>query len=110
MREDEVYANGSRKRSGVPNSPSSSPPVASGSKCQNDMIASQGDPADCMHFILEGRVGIMVKFDDGRSVRVRSLGPHTSIGEMGLIYPAGAQRHHSGRAGQRALHPQLRGL
>ena len=31
------------------------------------------------------RVGIMVKFDDGRSVRVRSLGPHTTIGEMGLI-------------------------
>jgi SulP family sulfate permease len=52
---------------------------------QNDIIASQGDPADCMHFILEGRVGIIVKFDDGRSVRVRSLGPHTTIGEMGLI-------------------------
>ena len=27
----------------------------------------------------------MVKFEDGRSVRVRSLGPHTTIGEMGLI-------------------------
>jgi SulP family sulfate permease len=52
---------------------------------QDDVIASQGDPADCMHFILEGRVGIIVKFDDGRSVRVRSLGPHTTIGEMGLI-------------------------
>jgi SulP family sulfate permease len=52
---------------------------------QNDIIASQGDPADCMHFIVEGRVGIIVKFDDGRSVRVRSLGPHTTIGEMGLI-------------------------
>jgi sulfate permease, SulP family len=52
---------------------------------QNDIIASQGEPADCMHFIVEGRVGIIVKFDDGRSVRVRSLGPHTTIGEMGLI-------------------------
>ena len=38
-----------------------------------------------MHFILEGRVGVIVKFEDGRSVRVRSLGPHTTIGEMGLI-------------------------
>jgi SulP family sulfate permease len=38
-----------------------------------------------MHFILEGRVGVMVNFDDGRSVRVRSLGPRTTIGEMGLI-------------------------
>ncbi|HVQ10634.1 MAG TPA: SulP family inorganic anion transporter [Methyloceanibacter sp.] len=52
---------------------------------QDEIIASQGEPADCMHFILEGRVGITVKFDDGRSIRVRSLGPHTTIGEMGLI-------------------------
>jgi SulP family sulfate permease len=52
---------------------------------QDDIVASQGDPADCMHFILEGRVGVVVKFDDGRSVRVRSLGPHTTIGEMGLL-------------------------
>jgi CRP-like cAMP-binding protein len=52
---------------------------------QGDIVASQGDPADCMHFILEGRVGVIVKFDDGRSIRVRSLGPHTTIGEMGLI-------------------------
>jgi SulP family sulfate permease len=52
---------------------------------QGDIVAAQGEPADCMHFILEGRVGIMVKFEEGRSVRVRSLGPHTTIGEMGLI-------------------------
>ncbi len=52
---------------------------------EGDVIASQGDPADCMHFILDGRVGIIVKFNDGRSIRVRSLGPHTTIGEMGLI-------------------------
>ena len=52
---------------------------------QAAIIASQGEAADCMHFILEGRVGIFVTFDDGRSVRVRSLGPHTTIGEMGLI-------------------------
>ena len=38
-----------------------------------------------MHFILEGRVGIVVDLDNGRSVRVRSLGRHTTIGEMGLI-------------------------
>ena len=38
-----------------------------------------------MHFILEGRVGIIVQMDDGRLIRVRSLGPHTTIGEMGLI-------------------------
>jgi SulP family sulfate permease len=52
---------------------------------RGDIIASQGDPADCMHFILEGRVAIIVQLRDGRAVRVRSLGFHTTIGEMGLI-------------------------
>jgi len=49
------------------------------------VIARQGEPAGSMHFILEGRVGIIVEMDDGRTIRVRSLGPHTTIGEMGLI-------------------------
>jgi len=52
---------------------------------QGCIIAAQGEPANSMHFILEGRVGIIVNMDDGRSIRVRSLGPHTTIGEMGLI-------------------------
>ena len=52
---------------------------------KDEIIAAQGEPARSMHFILEGRVGIIVKMDDGRMVRVRSLGPHTTIGEMGLI-------------------------
>ncbi len=52
---------------------------------KGEIIAKQGAPADCMHFILDGRVGISVAFEDGREVRVRSLGPHTTIGEMGLV-------------------------
>ncbi len=50
-----------------------------------DIIARQGDAAASMHFILEGRVGIMVDLHDGRTTRVRSLGRHTTVGEMGLI-------------------------
>jgi sulfate permease, SulP family len=50
-----------------------------------DTIACQGDPAASMHFILEGRVGIVVEVGEGRTMRVRSLGQHTTIGEMGLI-------------------------
>ncbi len=38
-----------------------------------------------MHFVLEGRVGVIVDLGEGRTVRVRSLGRHTTIGEMGLI-------------------------
>jgi sulfate permease, SulP family len=52
---------------------------------KGEIIAAQGDPADCMHFILAGRVAVIVKMRDGRTVRVRSLGFHTTIGEMGLI-------------------------
>ena len=45
----------------------------------------QGQPADSMHFILEGRVSVVVDSGLGRSVHARSLGRHTTIGEMGLI-------------------------
>jgi len=50
-----------------------------------EVIARQGEPADSMHFILEGRVGVIVELPDGRTTRVRSLGAHTTVGEMGLI-------------------------
>jgi SulP family sulfate permease len=54
--------------------------VASGA-----VIARQGEAADSMHFILEGRIAIVVDVGDARTMRVRSLGRHTTIGEMGLI-------------------------
>lgn len=50
-----------------------------------EVIVQAGAPADSMHFILEGRVGVMVPAEDGRSTRVRSLGRYTTIGEMGLV-------------------------
>jgi sulfate permease, SulP family len=50
-----------------------------------DVIAREGDAATSMHFILEGRIGIVVDLGEGRTMRVRSLGRHTTIGEMGLV-------------------------
>ena len=50
-----------------------------------ETIVRAGDPADSMHFILDGRVGIMIPADQGRTTRVRSLGRYTTIGEMGLV-------------------------
>jgi SulP family sulfate permease len=50
-----------------------------------DIVARQDDPAASMHFILEGRIGIVVDLGEGRTMRLRSLGRHTTIGEMGLI-------------------------
>jgi SulP family sulfate permease len=49
-----------------------------------EVIVRAGDDADSMHFILDGRVGIMFPAD-GRITRVRSLGRYTTIGEMGLV-------------------------
>jgi len=50
-----------------------------------EVVARQGEPSNSMHFLLDGRVGIVVDMGDGNAVRVRSLGRHTTIGEMGLI-------------------------
>jgi SulP family sulfate permease len=50
-----------------------------------DIIVRAGDAADSMHFVLDGRVGIMVPAGGGRTRRVRSLGRYTTIGEMGLV-------------------------
>jgi SulP family sulfate permease len=50
-----------------------------------ETIVRAGDAADSMHFILEGRVGIMIPANQERTTRVRSLGRYTTIGEMGLV-------------------------
>ncbi len=50
-----------------------------------EIIVRAGDAADSMHFILDGRVGIMIPAEEGRTTRVRSLGRYTTIGEMGLV-------------------------
>jgi SulP family sulfate permease len=50
-----------------------------------EVIVSAGDAADSMHFILDGRVGIMIAAGEGGTTRVRSLGRYTTIGEMGLV-------------------------
>jgi SulP family sulfate permease len=53
-----------------------------------EIIVSAGDAADSMHFILDGRVGIMIPAGEDRTTRVRSLGRYTTIGEMGLVSQA----------------------
>jgi SulP family sulfate permease len=50
-----------------------------------ETIVRAGDTADSMHFILDGRVGIMVATGENSTTRVRSLGRYTTIGEMGLV-------------------------
>jgi sulfate permease, SulP family len=56
-----------------------------------EIIVRAGDEANSMHFILDGRVAVMIPTADGGLTRVRSLGRYTTIGEMGLV--AGAPRN-----------------
>jgi SulP family sulfate permease len=56
-----------------------------------ETIVKAGDAANSMHFILDGRVGVMIPTGDGDLTRVRSLGRYTTIGEMGLV--AGTPRN-----------------
>ncbi|MGA2055278.1 MAG: SulP family inorganic anion transporter [Bradyrhizobium sp.] len=50
-----------------------------------EIIVNAGDAANSMHFILDGRVGVMIPAGDGGLTRVRSLGRYTTVGEMGLV-------------------------
>jgi len=52
------------------------------------IVCATGEPAESMHFILDGRVGVMISHDHGGASRVRSLGRYTTIGEMGLVLKA----------------------
>ena len=50
-----------------------------------EVIVRAGDAANSMHFILDGRVGVLIPTAEGDMTRVRSLGRYTTIGEMGLV-------------------------
>ncbi|SDR50084.1 cyclic nucleotide-binding domain-containing protein [Paraburkholderia tuberum] len=55
----------------------------------HDLLAGQvlflrGEQADALYFIERGRVEVSFALDDGRSVRLRSFGPGTVVGEMAV--------------------------
>ena len=68
-----------------------------------EIIVSTGDTADSMHFILDGRVGIMIPADEGRTTRVRSLGRYTDDRRDGPGLACATQRHHPGRSREHSL-------
>jgi SulP family sulfate permease len=49
-----------------------------------ETLCREGEAADSMFFIESGHIGIVVRRDDGSMQRLRSLGEHTMLGEMGL--------------------------
>lgn len=52
---------------------------------QHDIIAHAGEASDSMYFVGRGRIGVLANLGDGRMTRLRSLGPCTAVGELGLV-------------------------
>jgi SulP family sulfate permease len=44
----------------------------------------QGDVADNLYLIESGKIAVMLEIDDGRTIRLRTMGGGTVLGEMGL--------------------------
>lgn len=53
-----------------------------------EALIRKGDPATDVYFILTGRVSVWLEMDQGDLVRLRTLGPGTTVGEIGLYLDA----------------------
>jgi SulP family sulfate permease len=51
---------------------------------QNHYLILQGDPSHELFFIESGKVKVMVELDNGRTMRLRTMGAGTVVGEIGL--------------------------
>ncbi len=49
------------------------------------VLFEQGDPADALHFIVSGSVGISVRDTTGLELRLARIGPPETVGEMALL-------------------------
>jgi SulP family sulfate permease len=53
-----------------------------------EMLFAQGDAAESLYIIYDGRVSVLFKTPEGGEVRLRSMVSHTVVGEMGLYRAA----------------------
>ena len=51
---------------------------------EGEYLIRQGDEADALYFIELGEVSVYLELEDGRLVRLHTLGLGTSVGELGL--------------------------
>lgn len=51
---------------------------------KDHFLVCQGDPSRELFFIEKGKVRVMVKLDSGRTLRVRTMGAGTVVGEIGF--------------------------
>ena len=49
------------------------------------LIISDGDPADALYVVINGRVKVFLGSDDGKEVVLTILGPGESFGEIALL-------------------------
>jgi SulP family sulfate permease len=54
----------------------------------DEALIKEGDPAEDLYFILRGRVSIWGELCETEPVRLRTLGPGTTVGEIGLYLDA----------------------
>jgi SulP family sulfate permease len=47
-------------------------------------VFRQGEPGDAVYFVERGRVAVLLPLAGGRSLRLRSYGPGTIVGEMAV--------------------------
>jgi CRP/FNR family cyclic AMP-dependent transcriptional regulator len=52
---------------------------------RGQIIFGQGDPADCMFVVANGRVKVMVGSAEGDEMVLVTLGPHETFGELALV-------------------------
>jgi CRP-like cAMP-binding protein/predicted MFS family arabinose efflux permease len=50
-----------------------------------EAIVREGEPADALYVILEGSVGVTARGETGEEQRLRTMGPETYFGEIGLL-------------------------
>jgi CRP-like cAMP-binding protein len=48
-------------------------------------LFQQGDPSDAAHFVVSGRLLVVIRSDDGAEALVRELGRGEVVGELGLL-------------------------
>jgi len=51
---------------------------------KNHYLVLQGDPSSELFFIESGKVKVVVELDNGRTMRIRTMGAGTVVGEIGL--------------------------
>ena len=52
---------------------------------RDTVLMREGDPADCMYFIVSGRLGAYVRREDEMRLLLNEMGPGESVGEMALL-------------------------